>query len=71
MIALVDLMLFFQLSCEHDEQENYLIILRYANGYLLPWTAYCVEYRSRREKLLKEYEESKNAKSSYNTWLLR
>ena len=39
------------------EAENYLVILRKANGYLLPWTAYLIEYESRKKKLIKEYDE--------------
>ena len=39
------------------EKENYLIVLRRGNGYLLPWTAYLIEHEWRKKKLLKEYEE--------------
>lgn len=39
------------------EAENYLVILRKGNGYMIPWTAYLIEYESRKRKLLKEYEE--------------
>lgn len=39
------------------EAENYLVILRRGNGYLLPWTAYFIEYESRKKKLIKEYDE--------------
>lgn len=38
------------------EEENYLLVLRKAKDYILPWTAYLIEYKSRKEKLLKEYE---------------
>jgi hypothetical protein len=38
------------------EEENYLVVLRKAKDYILPWTAYLIEYKSRKEKLLKEYE---------------
>lgn len=38
-------------------EESYVIILRKGNGYLLPWTAYLIEYPSRLRKFLKEYEE--------------
>ena len=39
------------------EDENYLVILRKGNGYILPWTAYFIQYPSRKRKLLKEYED--------------
>lgn len=38
------------------ENEGYLVVLRRGKDYLLPWTAYLVEYKARKEKLLKEYE---------------
>jgi hypothetical protein len=38
------------------EDEGYLVVLRKAKDYILPWTAYLVTYKSRKEKLLKEYE---------------
>ena len=38
------------------EDEGYLVVLRKAKDYILPWTAYLVAYKSRKEKLLKEYE---------------
>lgn len=39
------------------EAENYVVILRKGNGYLLPWTAYLIEHDWRKKKFLKEYEE--------------
>ena len=39
------------------EAENYVVILRKGNGYLLPWTAYLIEHEWRKKKFLKEYEE--------------
>lgn len=39
------------------EKENYLIVLRKTKDYILPWTAYLIDYPSRKRKLLKEYEE--------------
>lgn len=39
------------------EEENYVVILRKGNGYLLPWTAYLIEYEWRKKKFLKEYEK--------------
>lgn len=38
------------------EKENYLVVLRKAKDYILPWTAYLIEYKSRKQKFLKEYE---------------
>ena len=39
------------------EAENYVVILRKGNGYLLPWTAYIIEHEWRKRKFLREYEE--------------
>lgn len=39
------------------EAENYLVVLSDRGEYVLPWTAYIVNYRNQREKLLKEYRE--------------
>jgi hypothetical protein len=39
------------------EEEKYLVILEDRNDYILPWTAYYLEHRSRIKKLVKEYEE--------------
>lgn len=39
------------------EAENYVVILRKGNGYLLPWTAYLIEHEWRKKKFLKEYEQ--------------
>ncbi len=39
------------------EYENYVVILRKGNGYLLPWTAYLIEHKWRKKKFIKEYEE--------------
>ena len=38
------------------EDEGYLVVLRKAKDYILPWTAYLINYNSRKNKLLKEYE---------------
>jgi hypothetical protein len=38
------------------EGEEYLVVLRKAKDYILPWTAYLVTYKARKEKLLKEYQ---------------
>lgn len=32
--------------------------------YILPWTAYLVDYNNRKRKLLKEYEVYKNAETA-------
>ena len=32
------------------ENENYVVILRKGNGYLLPWTAYLIEHEWRKKK---------------------
>ncbi|WP_298073648.1 hypothetical protein [uncultured Bacteroides sp.] len=42
----------------HDA-ENYLVVLRKANGYIIPWTAYLIEHKARKYKLMKEYENYK------------
>ena len=39
------------------EDENYLVVLRKRREYILPWTAYFIEYTNRKKKLLKEYED--------------
>lgn len=41
------------------EDEEYLVVLRKAKDYILPWTAYLVTHRPRKEKLLREYENYK------------
>lgn len=49
------------------EAENYLVILRKGNGYVILWTAYLIEYESRKRKLLKEYGEFIKSKERWNT----
>ena len=39
----------------HNE-ENYLLVLRKAKDYIMPWTAYLIDYKSRKRKLIQEYE---------------
>lgn len=39
------------------EFENYVIVLRKGNGYLIPWTAYLIEHEWRKRKFIREYEE--------------
>lgn len=36
---------------------SYVVVLADRGDYVLPWTAYTVERKHRREKLRKEYEE--------------
>ncbi|MCF0218985.1 MAG: hypothetical protein HUK14_04310 [Muribaculaceae bacterium] len=37
------------------EEENYLVVLRKGSDYIIPWTAYLIDYPNRKERLLKEY----------------
>jgi hypothetical protein len=46
------------------EIENYLVILEQRKTYILPWTAYYVEYPSRKERLLKEYKDYLKTKTA-------
>ena len=39
-----------------DEEERYLVILDDRGEYILPWTAYYIEYNNKIRRLLKEYE---------------
>lgn len=39
------------------EVESYLVVLDDRKEYILPWTAYLVEYKNKKRRLLKEYEE--------------
>lgn len=39
----------------YHEGEDFLVVLRKAKDYILPWTAYLVTYKARKEKLLEEY----------------
>lgn len=41
------------------EKENYLVILEDRKKYILPWTAYYINYRNSKKKLLKEYNNYK------------
>ncbi len=43
--------------CLWFEQENYLVILADRGQYILPWTAYLLEYPHQQRKLQREYEE--------------
>lgn len=46
----INILLYFQ-------SENYLVVLSDRGDFVLPWTAYIVNYENQRRKLLKEYEE--------------
>lgn len=46
------------------EQESYLVILADRGEYILPWTTYYIQYKNRKEKLLKEYEDYLKAKTA-------
>ncbi len=46
------------------EGENYLIILEMKKKYILPWTAYYIDYPNRKRKLLAEYEEYLKTKTA-------
>lgn len=39
------------------EAESYLVVLDDRGDYILPWTAYLIEHKNRRERLLVEYED--------------
>ena len=41
------------------EEENYLVVLSDRGDYVLPWTAYIVNYKNQKVKLLNEYERYK------------
>ncbi len=46
------------------EQEKYLVVLEDRKDYILPWTAYYIEYNNKIRRLLKEYENYKNAETA-------
>ena len=46
------------------EQERYLVVLEDRKDYILPWTAYYIEYNNRIRKLIKEYEAYKNTETA-------
>lgn len=46
----------------YHEAERYLVVLRKAKDYLIPWTAYLIDHKSRECKLLKEYSLYKKCK---------
>lgn len=40
-----------------SETEQYLVVLEDRGEYILPWTAYYIEYPNKIRRLIKEYEE--------------
>ena len=49
----------------YHEAENYVVVLDDRGKYVLPWTAYIVDYPNQKRKLLKEYEDyRKNAETA-------
>lgn len=43
-----------------NEAASYLVVLNKRNGYILPWTAYTVEYNNQKRKLNKRWEKYKD-----------
>ncbi|MBN7816855.1 hypothetical protein [Algoriphagus pacificus] len=48
----------------YHEAEAYLVVLEDRGDYILPWTAYLVEYSNRQKKLIDEYEAYIKAKTA-------
>ncbi len=46
------------------EVENYLVVLEDRGEYILPWTAYLVEFGNKRNRLLAEYDAYINAETA-------
>jgi len=46
------------------EGEKYLVVLEDRKDYILPWTAYYIDYKHRLRKLLKEYEAYINTEAA-------
>jgi hypothetical protein len=42
------------------EEEEYLVILEDRKDYILPWTAYLIDYPNKLKRLLREYQAYKN-----------
>jgi hypothetical protein len=47
-----------------SEKEKYLIVLEDRVEYILPWTAYFIEYPNKIRRLIKEYEAYKNTETA-------
>ena len=48
----------------YHEAEEYLVVLEIRQDYALLWTAYPIERQHTKEKLLKEYEDYKKARTA-------
>lgn len=48
----------------YHEDESYLVVLERRDGFTLLWTAYPIEYKHTYEKLMKEYEAYKKARTA-------
>ena len=48
----------------YHEEEAYLVVLDDRGEFILPWTAYPIEYPNMRRRLLKEYQEYKKAEAA-------
>lgn len=46
------------------EEEKYLVVLDDRKDFILPWTAYFIEYSNQLRRFLKEYEEYINAETA-------
>ena len=46
------------------EKESYLVILEMRKKYILPWTAYLIDFPNRKERLLEEYEQYLKTKTA-------
>ena len=47
-----------------NEHEKYLVVLEDRKDYILPWTAYYIEYGNKIRRLIKEYEAYVKAKTA-------
>ncbi len=47
-----------------SETEQYLVVLEDRVDYILPWTAYYIEYPNKIRRLIKEYEAYKNTETA-------
>lgn len=48
----------------YHEAESFLVVLEDRGDFILPWTAYLVEYPNRKKQLIKEYEDYIKAKTA-------
>lgn len=49
---------------EKEGEPDYIVILDVRENYILPWTAFVIEYEHEKKKKLKEYNEYLNAKTA-------